>query len=97
MYSLGYPAPMIGTILSHFPLVQPLLRDGSQGAADSDDLSELHIRARVSSGDYFATLATELDKLAQGLSAVQAPEAPELERIVSELLYVDRNYHVIKK
>ncbi len=97
------------SVLSHFPGWQPLVRDtDSSGLAadepqpDNDafgssaDISELLSRARALSGDYFETLATELDKIAQGLAVAQAPEAPELERMVSELLYIGRNFKLTK-
>ena len=102
-----YQLPGYGMVLSHFEtrfsLRPTLLRDGadeSAGAAaedtDADMPAELLMRARISSGDYFITLATELDRLAQGLAAADAPEAPALERIVPELLYLDSHY-VIRK
>jgi hypothetical protein len=106
MTDFSYHLPAFGTILSHFPLRPPVVRDGfsgrAKGDADSfepveDDISELLTRARIKSGDYFATLATELDKMAQGLNTVRAPEASELERIVGELLYLDDNYRLVKK
>jgi hypothetical protein len=97
-----YQLPRFGMLLSHFPYAQPLVRDGyeakaSDNAASNDEAEELLIRARVKSGDYFATLATELDKLAQGLSLARAPEAEVIERMVPELLYIDRHYNIRPK
>jgi hypothetical protein len=95
MNDVSYSLPTFGTILGHFPGLQPVVRDAA--AANNDDVSEWLIRARVRSGDYFVTLATELDKIAQSLSGVRAPEAPELERVVSELLYINDSYTLTKK
>jgi len=97
-----YQLPTFGTLLSHFPYTQPLVRDGfrvnaSDDAATDDEADELLIRARVRSGDYFATLATELDKLAQALSLARAPEARVIERMVPELLYIDKHYIIRPK
>ena len=80
-------------ILSHFPAWQPVVRD----TFDDADMNALIVGARVRSGDYFATIAMELDKVAQALSMARAPEAPELERLVSELLYVQQHYSVVRK
>lgn len=79
-------------LLGHFPGRQFIVCD------EADDLvARMHMQARVRSGDYFLTLATELDKIAQGLATVKAPEAPELERIVTELLSVGQDYTITKK
>lgn len=78
-------------ILSHFlPHRVTLVRDEAEDA-------EMLRRARIKSGDYLMTLATELERVADSLAASQAPEAPELQRIVSELLYLERNYEVTER
>lgn len=78
-------------ILSHFAPGRPsLVRDEAE---DADMLR----RARIKSGDYLMTLATELEKAADSLAAAGAPEAHELERLVSELLYLDRNYKIVER
>ncbi len=79
-----------GTLLSHYDTVQSLVRD-------SDEEAEMLMQARVRSGDYFMTLATELDQVAHSLAERGAPEAHELERLVAELLYVNQNFTVCKK
>lgn len=76
-------------LLSHFWLPAPLVRDEE----DADMLR----RARIRSGDYLATLTTELERVADSLAATQAPEASELERIVSELIYLERNYRIVER
>ena len=104
MYTTTYQLTNLESVLSHFSDWQPLVRDGvdtrptapDDDFGSSDDISDLLSRARAQSGDYFMTLATELDKLAQGLATADAPEAPELERLISELLYIDKNYKLTK-
>jgi hypothetical protein len=77
---------------SHFSGWQFFVRD-----AEDDMEMNLHMHARLRSGDYFSTLAIEIDKIAQSLANVKAPEALELERIVTELLSIGQDYTVIKK
>jgi hypothetical protein len=77
-------------ILNHFWTTPKLVRDEEEDAA-------MLRRARIRSGDYLMTLATELERVAQSLGDVRAPEAPELERIVSELLYLERNYRIVER
>lgn len=52
--------------------------------------------AMAASGDYFATLATRLDKLAQGLPQ-DSSEQIELEHQVQVLFYMQDNYDLIAK
>lgn len=77
-------------LLSHFWTTPALVRDEAEDA-------EMLRKARIRSGDYLMTLATELERAAQSLADVKAPEAPELERIVSELLYLERNYRIVER
>jgi hypothetical protein len=77
----------IGTIASHFAGQQLFVRD----AAESIDETDMLLHARIRSGDYFLTLAAELEKQAQ-LAA-----SPELERLVSELIRVNKKYTIVKK
>ncbi len=91
----------VGRVLSHTPVQQYFVYDhGLDSASDEfgseENMTELLARARAQSGDYFDTLATELDKIAQSLALAQAPEAPEIERLVHELLYVGRNFKLVK-
>jgi hypothetical protein len=83
--SATYHLSTLGGFLTHFPARQPYVRDADE---DADMLRQ----ARLRSGDYLMTLATELEQIAETLQAELAPEAPALERIVTELHYVDRNY-----
>jgi hypothetical protein len=53
--------------------------------------------ALVASGDYFATVATILDHISQSLAKGKHAEHATLERLISELLYVQRNYYIGRK
>lgn len=68
-----------------------LLRDGLE------DDAAMALQARVRSGDYFETLAAELEKAALAISPAQPDEAANLERLARELLAVNRQYRIIKK
>jgi hypothetical protein len=54
------------------------------------------IDAMAASGDYFITLATRLDKLAQGLPA-DSSEQIELEHLVKTLFYMQEHYDLVAK
>ncbi len=97
MNNTSYHLPTFGGLLMHFPQSQPVARDVASDVADEADdydTAKMLVQARIRSGDYFVTLATEIDKMAQGLNTVRAPEAAELERVVSELLYLHDNYRL---
>lgn len=66
-----------------------LVRDGEMSRRND----HLALEALVRSGDYFSELATRLETLAH-----TTPEAsPELERIVSELAYLENRYCITNK
>ena len=102
--SAAYQLPTMTGVLSHFPVDQTVVRDQDEdssllpaGRYGDDAMSELLLNARIRSGDYMVTLATELDAVVKDLSVVHASEAAGLEKIVAELLYLDRNYKIVKK
>jgi hypothetical protein len=64
---------------------------------DEAEDAEMLRRARIRSGDYLTTLTTELERVAQSLRRSKSPEAAELERIVAELLYLERNYKITEQ
>lgn len=75
-----------------------LTSDASAAAAPlvlCDGDLQLERESRARSGTYFETVATELENISTLCSdrLVQS----ELERLVNELLYVQRRYLVIKK
>jgi len=76
------------------------LHDYADNLADmgsSKQAQQLNIDALVASGDYFINLATNLDHLSQTLTKHKQPEHIPLEVLVNELLYLQRNYRIIKK
>lgn len=56
------------------------------------DFSNIMFEARMRSGDYFVTLITELEKLAELLDADGIPEATYVQRLSAELAYLDKHY-----
>lgn len=63
----------------------------------ADDTDEYQLAdAQVASGDYFATLATELDKLAQVLPS-NSGEQIVVEEMVDTLLYLDKHYKIVRR
>jgi hypothetical protein len=80
-------------LLSHFFGRNSFVRDS--------DMPEdgLWLHARVRSGEYFTTVATELDQVIQALASGVGPSAtlPELERLVTELIEVSRSYILVPK
>jgi len=71
--------------------------DNFADMGSSKESQHLDSDALVASGDYFVTLATSLDHLSQGLAKRKQPEHVALERTINELLYLQRNYQIIKK
>lgn len=92
MRNITYTIASKPMILSHYSLPTRLVRDATMMTDDHIDAN-----ARVRSGDYFATLATQLDHLADSLQSTAPASAYQLEQIVRELLYVQANYSVVKR
>lgn len=86
-----YTVPFGGIVTAHFPTPMLFVRD------DADDQVHMQVHARVRSGDYFMTVATELEEVAHRLTKTSAAEANDLERIVAELLVVAKSYTVTHK
>lgn len=61
-----------------------------------DDPQELHLQALVASGDYFETLAANLEQVASAIPA-NSVEQYQLQHIVGQLLYLQRHYDITKK
>lgn len=66
--------------------------------ADVSDTQQrrMEIDAQVRSGDYFITLATRLDALAQE-GVLNNDTAYEMQRLVGDLLYLQHNYEIKRK
>ena len=90
MSGFAYAPTSPVNILSHWSGYQPLVRDYI--AVDGEKLE-----AQIKSGDYFVTVATTLEVLAQRLSDRRVVSAENLERIADELLYLQNYYEITKK
>ncbi len=83
MYAVS-PAALYVT--SHGISVPLLVRDAD------DNPSALLMEARLRSGDYFATLSTELERMAASIRLNFGSEAETLEHLAMELSYLDERY-----
>lgn len=78
------------------------LRGGSY-VADADDSlvrlggGKLELESHIRSGDYFSMLATRLDDIASCLNRGDTLPHEEINRLVNDLLYIDRHYHLTRK
>lgn len=92
MLSSTYGAIAPGMLLGHFWPLQavPLVRDT---AAPRDETLDAAIR----SGDYFITLATTLETIADDLALSDHPAAGALTGLIKELEYAQANYQIIRK
>lgn len=77
----------------HFPGRATYVRDG----LDDLPLHRLQLEGLLKSGDYLGTLATMLDNLSELLQAENDPERQRLQQIINDLLYIEKNYSLIKK
>jgi hypothetical protein len=78
------------------------LRGGSYVADGDDsslrfDASKLELESHIRSGDYFSMLATRLDDIAVRLNRGDNLQHEEINRLVNDLLYIDRHYHLARK
>ncbi len=76
---------------------------GSSYVADGDsflsqfDMKRLELESHIRSGDYFSMLATKLDDIATRLNQGDDLPHEEINRLVNDLLYIDRHYHLTRK
>jgi len=90
-----YTLPVLPAIFSHGQTDVLLLGDFDE-VSNTDGRTFNVADAMAASGDYFATLATRLDKLAQGLP-YDSSEQIELEHIVQTLFYLQDNWTLVAK
>jgi hypothetical protein len=57
----------------------------------------LEVEALIRSGQYFTTVATQLDKISLELKKQSEPQSHDLQLIVDELLYVQTHYKIKKR
>lgn len=88
--ALDYQLPAFMGLLNHSFKKAIAFRDG----ANNPEVDyKVDIQAR--SGDYFVTLATELDKLGSTIPDYRTRAA--IEEIVSDLIYLQDNYTITKR
>lgn len=91
MSNITYALPEQGKVMSHGGDWLLMFRDGY-----SPD-EKLELMAQVRSGDYLMMLATALDSLSYTLTSGNDPEAAILQKHVENLLYLDKEYKLVKK
>lgn len=87
--------PFLG-LVQHHPSKMPVVRD-SVDQVWWEQERKFQIAMQVRSGDYFATLATKLDELSQIVREKDEAASYDLELLVADLLYLQRNYDIRKK
>lgn len=68
-----------------------VIRDGYS------NINTEEIEAIIRSGQYFVTIATKLDLLAQHIKKGNQIEEHHLQKIISELLFIQSHYKIKKK
>lgn len=75
-----------------------LVNDMDETSGYTDFASKrLELDAHVRSGDYFEMLATSLDALSSRLERGEKIDRSEIDHIVSELLYIDNRYTLMRR
>ena len=94
MSTATYALPANNKILNHAPAAHKFTTWLADGVDDKRQFT--NDDALAASGDYFITLATALDKIAQNLPRDGA-EQIEIENLVSTLFYLQKHYVIIAK
>ena len=84
----NYQLPTFTGVLNHSWLETLFVRDEAREI-------QYELDAKVLSGDYFVTLATEIDSINGDI--VQYATREKLEEIVSDLIYLQDHYKITKK
>jgi hypothetical protein len=93
-------APQVGWLLDHGggTAAQPLLLQDTDDEENTESITDKdELAAFISSGDYFGMLATRIDAISDNLHPDNEAEAMILQHIVNNLLYLDRDYRLVKK
>lgn len=61
---------------------------------DGDIFDSMELRAQVASGDYFITLATQLDKIREKIKLTFPDDAEKLDDLITDLLFLQRHYGI---
>ena len=70
---------------------------GAKMLRDEDESNKQELDVHVYSGDYFVTLATELDKISQEIQSDNPNEHLRLQQLIDDLLYMQHKYKIAKK
>lgn len=87
--TLDYPLSTLNGLVTHGPGRVALVRDNAEGKTMPSPLD-----VQVQSGDYFVTLATQLDALGVQLDW---DARLRVEEVVSDLIYLQDNYDIVRK
>lgn len=88
--ALNYQLPTFSGLVTHEVTKTWFVRDTAEETASYSEID-----AQVRSGDYFVTLATKLDLI--GSYSTSLPVRLSLEDIVSDLMYLQETYEIVKK
>ncbi len=87
-----YPSPSPAQFTHPGPLNrQPMVLNDNQTNRRDELL------AQIASNDYFAMLATHLDQISENLEEHHNNSYIELEKLISDLLYLHHNYKIVKR
>jgi hypothetical protein len=86
--TLAYQTTNFQGLLNHGWQRQTLVRDAREDR-------RLQLEAQVRSGDYFITLATNLERICQKMAG--SPESASLQSLITDLLYLQMKYTVSKQ
>ena len=59
--------------------------------------TEVDVHVLIRSGQYFATIATKLDKILKDIRETSVSAKTELQKLVEELLFLQEHYRITKK
>jgi hypothetical protein len=92
--TLGYKLPTFTGLISHSWASVGFLRDTAD-EHKTDAVAEQEVDVQVRSGDYFVTLATDLDRLSGKVT--NHSTRLEIEDVISDLIYLQDHYTISKK
>lgn len=90
MKSPSYKLPSQQPLLRHLKKPVMYYQDHARGHRDE-------LLAHVASGDYFVTLATTLDVMADDLKAAHRVEGDLLQNVIDDLLFLQQRFAITKR
>lgn len=92
--TLAYPLPVLDKLLDHGWRKPQTFHDADVPKPHSH---RAELIAQVASQDYFAMVATSLDKVSHHLKIIHHSDYFILEDMIEDLLYLQANYKIVKK